>query len=455
MERRLTSRKTPLFHRGKHSHNSYRILLWLLLLIPAVWFLLQTQRGQVKPLFMPTPTPTRVANSYIQQAETYFAAGRVDDPNSQNDAIDTYKKALEIDPNNAEVWANLARIQTYSSNLLSTQQQQKERMAEALSSAAKAVELAPESSFCHAIYTLALDWAAIYEPKADRQRLLNQVLDEAVRALQLDPNDGLALAFYAEVQLDQQKWSEAQQYAEQAVARQPESMDVHRVYATVLESLSAYRLAIEEYEKAAAITPNLTFLYIYIGVNYRHLQVFPKALEYFEKAVTINEQLGIKDPLPYISIAKTYSQMGEFFIAARNAEKALSFNPAEANTYGQLGIIYFKSRNYESAIPALQCAVESCSAEENQTLQRLAEVNPSWQVEVVAVQGLPLDTVEIAYYYAMYGQALAYLSRPKTSFCPKAYEVLAKVRAAYPGEAVLMEIVNGSEEICRKIEGSP
>ena len=73
---------------------------------------------------------------------------------------------------------------------------------------------------------------------------------------------------------------------------------------------------------------------------------------------------------PYLEIAKTYTQQGEFFIAARNAEKALSFDPSNANTYGQLGIIYIKSRNYEGALPTLRCAVKGCSADENEVALR-------------------------------------------------------------------------------------
>ena len=104
-------------------------------------------------------------------------------------------------------------------------------------------------------------------------------------------------------------------------------MDTHRVYATVLESLAQYRLAIEQYLKAAEINPNLTFLYAYIGRNYLRLRVYDRALEYFAKAADINEQLGVRNPIPYLEIAKTYTQQGEFFIASRNAEKALSYRP--------------------------------------------------------------------------------------------------------------------------------
>ncbi len=47
-------------------------------------------------------------------------------------------------------------------------------------------------------------------------------------------------------------------------------------------------------------------------------------------AADIDEQLGVRNPIPNLEIAKTYTQQGEFFIAARNAEKALSFDPTNA-----------------------------------------------------------------------------------------------------------------------------
>ena len=105
-------------------------------------------------------------------------------------------------------------------------------------------------------------------------------------------------------------------------------MDVHRVNGYVQESTANYTQAIEEYQKAIAITPNLNFLYMSLGANYRKLAsmsienstewkyYYELALESFAKAAAINERLGVNDPIPLISIANTYVQMGEFFAAA-------------------------------------------------------------------------------------------------------------------------------------------
>jgi tetratricopeptide (TPR) repeat protein len=300
-----------------------------------------------------------------------------------------------------------------------------------------------------------LDWNASSNliSSDERESYLVQAETAANRARWLNPENALALAYYAEVLLDQQKWDQANQYASQAVELSPDSMDTHRVLGTVLEGLGQYRDAIDEYIKASQITPNLTFLYLRIGLGYRQLQVYNTALEYFQQAATINQTLGIKDPLPYIAIAKTYAQQGEFFIASRNAEKALSFDPANADTYGQLGMIYVQARNYETALPTLRCAVDGCTAEENETAQLF--VDEDILAENTAVQPLPLTNMNVAYYYVRYGSVLAYLSTAENGYCSHSLELMTQLRLTYPDDPVLLQNVEDNEATCRSLMGTP
>jgi tetratricopeptide (TPR) repeat protein len=393
-----------------------------------------------------------MAESYFMEAQAYFNAGKLDDPSNNtlgpetpaiNDAIDAYKAALQRDPNNAQAWAELARIQVYSSNMLQTDSERLRRLEDALASANQAVELAPDDSKVHSIRAFVLDWYAYNSlvPKERTPELLSEAELEASRAIQLDPDNVLGLAFYAEILADQQKYLQAEKYASQAVERDPDSMDARRVYAYVLETLGQYKAAIEQYQKAADIAPNQTFLYVRIGVNFREGIKNPdRALEYFDQAARINSQLGIQNPLPYIEIARTYTQLGQFFAASRNAEKALQLDNQNAQTYGQLGIIFRRARNYEGAMPLLKCAVVGCTAAEN-------------EMGKVPVEGLPLSSLTVAYYYVEYGTNLAFLSRPNENYCPQALPILAQVRAAYPNDVSLNEIILDSEGICRRLEG--
>jgi tetratricopeptide (TPR) repeat protein len=456
----IQSGKTFNLHPVRSKSNPYRILLWIFLILGAVWLLLALNRGQVQSPFNLTPTPTRSPQSYIMAAQAYFAAGKLDDPASDQDAIGAYQKALEIDPGNDLVWAELARIQTYSSSTTSTDQERLDRLQEALASVEKGVELAPDDSTVAAVYAFVLDWNASSNliSADESEGYLAMAETSANRAYLLDPENALALAYYAEVLLDQQKWDQAKQYASQAVELAPDSMDTHRVLGTVLEAWGYYRDAIDEYIKASQITPNLTFLYLRIGLGYRQLgynqkQLYTTALEYFERAATINLQLGIKDPLPYIAIAKTYAQQGEFFVASRNAEKALSFDATNADTYGQLGMIYVQARNYETALPTLRCVVDGCTAEENETAKLFVK-NGTLQ-ESTAVQPLPLTNLNIAYYYVRYGSVLAYMNTPENGYCAHSLELMTQLRLTYPDDPVLMQNVEDNEATCRSLMGTP
>ncbi len=423
----------PLFTRRSES-NLYRMFFWLIMALGGIWLILQIRGGEIKSPFQAPPTPTRTSTSYALEGDAQFTAGNIDQ------SIAAYQEAVRVDPRNAKAWAELARIQIYSSSLLTTDAQRIARLKEALQSATKATQYAPDDSTTHAVMAFALDWnadASLFKDDVVQQNL-TQADQEAVHALQLDPNNTRALAYYAEILVDEQKWTQAEQYIKQAVDQDPSVMDVHRVYAYVLESLGEYNLAIQEYDKAISITPKLTFLYLRAGANYRTLgfkspneanqkQLFDKSLEYFAKAASINTELQVKDPVPYLSIAKTYSQEGEYFIAARNVQKALDFQPDNPDFYGQLGVIYFKSRNYEGSIPALACAVNGCSGDNSCKGRGLDGCDA--QDPPVQVTGLPL-TLGSVDYYQVYFSVLAALGPRDATYCPEAARVISLVRAS-------------------------
>lgn len=448
--------RRSLFRRRDES-SVYRMFFFVVLILAGIWLIRSVQQGDVKPLFLPTATPTRFAESYIEEGDALFVAGKLDDSTGPNGtivpgAITAYREATIVDPNNAEVWAQLSRVQTYSTALIVQRADLLVRLDEAIASAEKAIEVNPDSSDAHAVHAFALDWKASYtSDERERQSLLQKSEQEAVRAIQLDNTNVLAQAIYAEVLVDQQKWTQAQQVIEQAVAQDPTQMDVHRVNAYVLESLGEYALAIEAYDRAIAITPNLTFLYLRAGAGYRRLafespnedvqrQLFEKSLEYFAQTARINTQLGVKDPAPYISIAKTYSQMGEFFIAIRNIQKAIEFEPFNPVLYGELGVLYHKNRNYETGILALGCAINGCTGPES--CDGRGGCGPNDVEAEVEPLGLDASTV---YYYDVYASELAALSTPKNNKCPQALEVAATIeRSEYiqdPNIAADMAVV--------------
>jgi len=430
--------------RAPRGDNPIRVFLLGFFILIAIFVYREVQAGDIQKPFLPTPTATRTANSFALEGETHFQAGKI------QDAVEAYRKAAELEPNNSTIWAELARIQTYSSNLLTTDAQKIQRLQEAIQSAEKAVEINPDDSTAQAILSLTYDWYSnpVYAGEESEDYVF-KAEQASAKALQLDSNNVLAVAFRAEIYMRQLRYNEALDFAERAVAMDNTSFDAYRVYGFVLESQGfRYDEAIEAYKKAAEINPNLTFIYLSIGVNYRELKKYDEALEYFALAAKINEQNEILDPIPYLGIARTYSQIGEFFIAARNVMRALEITPTDPYVYSQLGLVYFRSRNYEGSIPAFACAVEGCTALESCIVrQECSEDTPEEEIPPYVIEGLPLSESTVVYYYS-YGSVLAAMHRDGTGYCERALDVFDTVRSRYADNEGVMSIVNTSENIC-------
>jgi tetratricopeptide (TPR) repeat protein len=433
--------KNPTFRRQQHHTNPTRVMIWMGMLIACLFLLRMVQQDQITKPFMPTPIPTRTAQSYALEGETHFIAGNLPK------AIEAYRQAIQLDPQNAELAGEMTRIMVYSSATLTTDKEKQDRLDEAKQVIDQAVKIAPDSSNVHAMRALVLDWMSNPDLAKDkRDSYLAEAEQEATRAQQIDNKNPLALAFNAEILLDETRYVQAEQYINDALKLNPNLMDTHRVNGSYLETMGDYGGAINEYKKALESNPNLTFLYISIGVNYRQLKQYVLALDNFQKAVKINEQLGVKDPLPYLAIGKTYSQTGEFFAASLNVRKALQYNPYNPDVYASLGVIYFKGRNYESAIEALHCSIRGCTAEESCKVRRCQDANNP----AIELQGLPLSNTTVVYYYT-YGSALAGMHRPndtRYNFCPEAVDILGQIRRGFSGDTVIMQIIEPSEQIC-------
>ena len=449
------SPRRPIFNR-RPENNIYRMFLWTILIVGGLWVFYGVNRGEIQKFGLPTATPTRSALSYTDQGDANFTAGNI------GAAISAYGKALQVDPNNASVWAKLAQIQTYSSSLKTTSEDRRAVLTDALNSIDKAKALAADDSTVAAIRAFVLDWNASTEVSGDRApALLTEAEQEAVRALQLDNTNILALAYYAEILIDEQNLTQAAQNITQALEKGQDLMDVHRVYAYLLETQGNYSQSIADYDKAIAIAPNLTFLYMRGGVNYRtlafnstiedqRLALYTKSLEYFAKAAAINAQLEVKDPAPYISISRTYSQLGEFYAAGRNLQKALEFSPDNPEVYGQLGIVFQRSRNFEGAIPALECAIKGCTADKS--CDARGGCDTAAGEKGVEVKGMELSQSSVVYYYS-YVSNLAALSRPKSNRCPEARQVMAEIRAGgFDSDPIVSQILQENENICKLVD---
>jgi tetratricopeptide (TPR) repeat protein len=455
------NRRRTLFYQRRTS-NLYRLFGLVIFIIAGVWFTWRLDTGIIRNPFYPTPTSTRTINSLVQEGEAQFQAGNL------ALAIAAYQQATtQGSASDPAVWTELARIQAYSSSLLSNDADRLARLTEALQSANQAVAIGPDDSDAYAIRSFVLDWNA--DTALDPLRTGNkkaadfifEAQQDAVQALSLNSQNPLALAYYAEILIDQQKWDQATLYIQPALQLGAQVMDVHRVYGYYLESTANYSQAIEEYQKALAINPNLTFLYISIGHNYRTLafnstnpaqqsDLYNSARANYAKAIAIDDQLrtsdpSINDPSPYIAIAKTYAQQGQFFAAALNAQTAIGIDPTNADLYGQLGDIYKRGRNFETSIIALRCAVEGCDA-----LASCQAVLAGSACVGVEVKPLVLNPNSATYYLDL-GSVLSAFAPNKPEYCPEVVSLLTQIETAYPDNTIITRNADVGLQICAEV----
>lgn len=398
-------------NRRRKRPNWFRIALLSLLVVAGAYvnrFIIPTQ-----PQFgVPTPTVTRSPESFVTEAEEYFAQGKL------VPAIEAYKQAIAASPENPAVYVALARTQVFAG-----------QYKDAQVSAESAILLNNNNSNAHAVRAWALDF-------------LGESLEAEAsikRALELDPNNALAHAYYSEILVDAfysgsgivDAIEKAIEESKVALALAPDTLESHRARGYVLEATGNYEEAIREYEAAIAINTNIADLHLSLGRNYRTLGIYDKAVEEFTRANALNPE----DPTPDQLISRTYATIGEYAKAMQYAESAVTDNPASASLRGNLGVMYYRNSYWTEAIAELGYVVNGGVTEDGH------------QIEAVTL--VPNDS-RTAEYYSTYGLALSRLGE-----CSEALNVARAILTRIPADELSAENANAIIDRCQQNLDSP
>jgi tetratricopeptide (TPR) repeat protein len=358
--------------------------------------------------FVATPTVTRSPESYATEARELFQNGKL------ADSIEAYQQAIKASPQDPTLYMELARVQVFAGDPV-----------EAQANAENALLLNPNNSMAHAVRAWALDFQGGNENNAE-------ALDEIQKAIELDPNNALAHAYYVEILIDSglfENYAKAAEESRIAIALDPNLLEARRARAYILEATGSegnnYELALQEYQAAIDLNPNLPLLHIEIGRIYRVLQVYDKAIESFNRANTLNAQ----DPEPDLLISRTYATIGEFSKAVQYAETAVENSPLDASLHGNYGVMLYRSGSWAEAVAELRLATKGGKAANG-----------------LDVVGLPLiNDPRVAEYYYTYGLALA-----RTYECGEALQTTQLLQARIPADENVTAAVDQIVSICQQ-----
>ena len=380
-------------NRKRTRPNWFRIILLSVLVLGGAYldrFIIPTQ----PQIGVPTPTATRAPESFITEAEELFKQGKL------LPAIEAYKQAIAVSPDNASYYIALARVQVFAGQYVDAQ-----------TSAEDALLLNPDNSMAHAVRAWALDFQ---ENNLEAQ-------DAIKRAIELDSQNPLAYAYYVEILVDSGSFEDldtAVEASRKAQALAPDTLETHRARGIILEATQNYEEAVREFEAAINLNGNIPDLHLRLGLNYLNLGISDQAVTEFTRANSLNPS----DPLPDYYTSRTYAGIGEFAKALQFAESAVTDDPVNARYRGNLGVMYYRNLYWPDAVKQLGLVINGGFTDDGQ--------------QVEAINLVPGNT-RIAEYYFTYGLALARVNR-----CGEALQIAQTIQARIPADELAVDNAN-------------
>jgi tetratricopeptide (TPR) repeat protein len=386
--------------RPRRRSSLWRIVL-LVVLIGAALYVNQVVVPATPPLFIPTPTPTRSPESFVNQAQQLYADGKL------VPAMDAYREAINADPTNPSNYITLARLQVFAGDY-----------EKAIQNTQNALLKNPNNPLAHAVQ----GWALGYQENFADAEL------ELKKALSLDPNNALAHAYYSEVLINQRDFNLLDKAAEESrVALELDNslLETHRARGIVLLYSQNLIQAIQEFKSALAINKNIADVHLYMGIAYQANNEPDLAEEAYLAAYALNPT----DTTALTQIALAYFQAGRYTQAAQYAADAVNVEPDNPRLHGNLGIMHYKMEDYPTANTELALAVRGGVTEDGQT-----------------VEGLPLSNEQkIMEYYWYYGFSLA-----KSNHCTEAIPIFQALLRGVPNDETAVYNANYGIEMCQQ-----
>jgi tetratricopeptide (TPR) repeat protein len=401
----LRGSKWNMTKRSRRRSSFWRIGFLIVIILGLLYFNQVVVPAMPAP-FVPTTTPTRSAESFLNEADAFFKDGKL------TQAIDAYKQAILADPKNPAYYVDMARMQVFAG-----------LYKEAQTSAEDALLLNPNNSMAHAVKAWALDFLEQYpEATASIQE-----------SLKLDPNNAAAYAYYTEILIDQGNYDDIEtaiSMSQKARDLAPNTLETHRARGYVLYATGNYADAIQEYKAALAINDKIWDLHYSLGVVYRINGDFDLASQEMLAAIAFDPE----NPDIPTDLSRTYATQGQFGKAVQYAEQAVKVDPSDPRLHGNLGFMYYKNSELDNALTHLALAVRGGTTADG-----------------VVVEGLPLQPGRVAdEYYSFYGLTLA-----KKGRCDEAVPVFQLILQNIAADQTAFYNANEGITYCQEQLGAP
>jgi tetratricopeptide (TPR) repeat protein len=291
--------------------------------------------------FAQTPTSAK-GDAYY-----HFSKGRLlDDQGHASQAIDEYKKALEVDPNNSQIYSEMAG--SFLKN---------NRVREAVDTANQAIKIDPNNIEAHrllsGIYVQLIGRATPQQPP--NTETINSAIHEFEEIVRIDPSEEQAFLMLGRLYQIKGDRNRAMTIYQTFLGLEPGSEEGVTALAKLQMDAGNNAEAIGLLEDFIKQQPDSAQVYQTLGEAYSDAEEFNKAADAFKRASELDPD----------DIELKKSQAQALFAADRIDEAAKLYealavaDPDDGVTLLRLGQIYRRQMNYPQARQNLQKAAQS------------------------------------------------------------------------------------------------
>ncbi|MBW4438018.1 MAG: tetratricopeptide repeat protein [Pleurocapsa minor GSE-CHR-MK-17-07R] len=275
------------------------------------------------PPVMEITGPALEASELMDKAYSLTELGHCDE------ALVAYDRALELDPENAWMWARKAR----TLRLL-------RRYDDALACCEQALAYNPRFAFAWKGRGIVLE----------RMGRRDDALESFRSASLFDPYDAWNYYNQAGVLLAMGRFDDALVQLETALVMNENHVESLARRGQIYRMLQMYPEAAEAYEKAVALNPNFGWAQNGLGQTYRALGRLSDAITSFKRAVRTSS----RETWYWYNLADALTEAGKYDEALAPAQEAVRLDPANSLAWAKLGQIFRYLKRYSEALVAYQ-----------------------------------------------------------------------------------------------------
>jgi tetratricopeptide (TPR) repeat protein len=301
-------------------------------------------------LLVPALAATSLAQGQTNaraQAYYHFSKGRLlDDQGQTNQAIDEYKKALELDPNNSLIYSEMA--ETYLRN---------NRAKEAVDNATKAIQIDRDNIEAHRLlsrfYLEIIGKANAQQPPTLDS--INNAIREFQEIVRIDPTDQTSLVMLARLYSIKGDRNKAGDIYKQILGREPGSEEAVTALAKLQMDAGNFKEATDLLEQFVKERPDSDTALQTLGEAYSNLRDYVKAADAYKRAAELDpDDIEIKK-----AEAEAMYQADNLNEALRLYQELAKVSPDDGISVFRMGQIYHRQTKYDLARQYLQKAAQS------------------------------------------------------------------------------------------------